>query len=201
MSGSEGALFIAETGRTTNEDARVSWRAGFFYHTDTFSDRRYDHLGRSLADPTSDGLPRARRGDYGGYGVVDAKLWEREHQCVNGFARVGFVPGDRNLIGESTEIGCTLLGFVPGRKNDELAIGIGRLQWSGAARGAVADANRFGAADEPVPDAETVIELTWRFEVANHVKMQPDVQWIHHPGGSSAIPAVLAVGFRMYLNF
>jgi len=83
----------------------------------------------------------------------------------------------------------------------QLALGFAGLQWSPAARGALRDANAFNRVRNPVPDGEHVVELTWRAEVRPGWALQPDVQWIRHPGGSSAIPDVLAVGLRTSLSF
>lgn len=202
LSDSEGALVIAETGRAAADDGRApGWHAGVFYHTDTFSDQRFDTSGRALADPAGDGRPRGHRGNYGAYAVVEGAFWRRETARLDGFLRVAAVPDDRNLIGASAETGVAASGLVPGRPGDVVALGVAALEWSRSARGAVRDANRWSGGAEPEPDREIVVELTWRIAAGAAWTLQPDVQWIRHPGGSGAIDDALAVGLRTHLDF
>jgi porin len=52
-----------------------------------------------------------------------------------------------------------------------------------------------------VPDYEAVVELTYRAQVTPWLSIQPDVQWIIHPGGSSKIDNALVVGLRAAITF
>jgi len=201
LSRGEGALTIAETGWRSRGEAQAVASVGVFYHTDTFSDQRRDHTGRLLADPESDGMPRAHAGDYGAYSVLTARLGHFATAAIDGFARGAIVPADRNVVGASWEFGVTATGLVPGRADDVVAIGCAGLEWSRDTRAAVADANAWTNSPIPLPDAERVVELTWRIAVRPGWSLQPDVQWIHHPGGSAQIPDALAVGLRTYLRF
>jgi len=190
-----------EAGRAANEGHRLAWRVGAVLHTDTFSDRRFDDKGRALADPASTGTPRAHRGNRAAFAALDGVIWRSDAARVNAFARLAVAPGDHNLISESWEVGLATVGLVPGRPADVVALGFAGLQWSPAVRGAVRDDNALTRARHPVPDGEHVVELTWRAEVRPGWAVQPDVQWIRHPGGSSAIPDVLAVGLRTSFSF
>lgn len=201
LSTSEGALFVVEAGRAAHETHRFAGRVGAVLHTDTFSDRRFDNTGRSLADPASTGTPRAHRGNVAAYAVLDGVIWRGGAARVNAFVRLAVSPGERNLIAESWETGVATVGLLPGRPADVVALGLAGLQWSAAARGAVRDDNTFNRARNPVPDGEHVVELTWRAELRPGWVLQPDVQWIRHPGGSSAIPDALAVGLRTSFSF
>ena len=52
-----------------------------------------------------------------------------------------------------------------------------------------------------VPDYEAVLELTYRAQITPWFALQPDVQWIIHPGGSTAIDDALVVGLRAAVSF
>ncbi len=52
-----------------------------------------------------------------------------------------------------------------------------------------------------VPDYEAVLELTYRAQITPWFALQPDVQWIIHPGGSTAIDDALVIGLRAAVSF
>lgn len=52
-----------------------------------------------------------------------------------------------------------------------------------------------------VPDYEAVLELTYRAQITPWFALQPDVQWIIHPGGSTAIDNALVIGLRAAVSF
>ena len=52
-----------------------------------------------------------------------------------------------------------------------------------------------------VPDYEAVVELSYRAQLTRWFALQPDVQWIIHPGGSAAIDNALVIGLRASLSF
>jgi porin len=201
LSASEGALLVAEAGRASGETHPLAWRVGAVYHSDTFSDQRFDDTGRALANPASTGTPRAHRGNLVAFAGFDRVVWRGGAARVNAVARLAVAPGDRNLISESWEAGIATVGLLPGRPADAVALGFAGLQWGHAARGAVRDDIAINRTRHPAPDGEHVVELTWRAEVRPGWAIQPDVQWIRHPGGSSAIPDVLAVGLRTSFSF
>ena len=63
----------------------------------------------------------------------------------------------------------------------------------------------------PVRDFEAALELTYQWRLANSWFIQPDLQYIWHPGGNipnpsvasgaSAIPNALVFGMRTMLRF
>ena len=80
LNSKEGAFSLYELGYRPNHEDNAkglpgSYKLGAWYHTDTFSDLRSDRHGRSLADPLSDGIPRAIQGDFGAYLVIDQMIY------------------------------------------------------------------------------------------------------------------------------
>jgi porin len=168
-------------------------KLGAWYHSAEFADQRFDNTGRSLADPSSDKEPRLHSGNYGLYGMVDRMLWRvpgTEDQGLAGFLRVSGSPGDRNLVELYADAGLTWKAPFEGRDNDVAGLafavaGIGRN-----ARRLDSDTRAFTGTPIPVRDEEAVLELTYQFAAAPWWLIQPDLQYIFHPGGNVANPAI-----------
>jgi porin len=117
--GQGGWLAVAELAYTFDEQPVSSTtlsdvKLGAWYHSADFPDFRREMLGRSLADPSSNGIPATHRGDFGPYVVVDKMLWRRPDTATQGlaaFLRVGYAPPDRNLISLEVDAGLTFKGY------------------------------------------------------------------------------------------
>jgi porin len=187
---------------------------GGWYHTAEFPDLRRDTLGRSLADPTSNGIAALHHGNFGLYMVLDKMLWQpadAANRGLAGFLRVGGTPGDRNLISLEVDAGMTYKGLLPDRELDLMGVAASYGRIGSAARGLAGDAVRLTGVEQPARDYETVLELTYQLNVAPWWVLQPDLQLIFHPGGhvaspSSApagqpIPNALVLGIRSTITF
>jgi porin len=160
-------------------------KLGGWIHTGSFSDQRHDGSHVSLADPASSGLARAHRGDTGGYFILDQLLWRRDGTSDSGlgaFFRVGGNPSDRNLIELHMDGGLTLAAPF-GRDNDTIGIGLSYEQVSATQRDLTDDFRFFTGLPAPTPDLESALEISYQAQVASWWIVQPDVQWIIHPGG------------------
>jgi porin len=188
-------------------------KLGGWYHSADFPDLRHDTLGRSLADPTSNGVAATHRGNFGPYLILDKMLWQPPDaptRGLAGFLRVGGAPGDRNLISLEVDAGLTYKGLLPGRELDLTGVAASYGRIGSAARGAAGDTVLFGVA-QPARDYETVLELTYLLNVAPWWVLQPDMQLIFHPGGHIAapfpaptgqpIPNALVLGLRSTITF
>ena len=189
-------------------------KLGGWYHSADFPDLRHDTLGRSLADPTSNGVAAAHRGDFGPYLILDKMLWQPPDaptRGLAGFLRVGGAPGDRNLLSLEVDAGMTYKGLLPGRELDLMGIAAGYGRIGSAARGLAGDAVLFTGIEQPVRDYETVLEITYQLQIAPWWVLQPDLQLIFHPGGQIAapipappgqpIPNALVLGLRSAITF
>jgi porin len=189
-------------------------KLGGWYHTADFPDLRRDTSGRSLADPTSDGIATTHRGSFGLYLIVDKMLWEPADagaRGLAGFLRVGGTAGDRNLINLEVDAGLTYKGLFSGRESDLLGIAASYGRIGGGARALSRDAVLFTGVRQPIRDYEGVLELTYQLSVAPWWVLQPDLQAIFHPGGRIAapppaplgtpIPNALVLGLRSTITF
>jgi porin len=142
-------------------------------------------MHRSLADPLSNGIAYGHRGDHGGYFIWDQMLWRREgagDAGLGSFLRIGGNPSDRNLIELHMDGGLTYAAPF-GRNNDTVGIGLSYEQVSASQRDLVTDYGRITGHQPMTPDFESVLEVSYQAQVASWWILQPDLQWVIHPGG------------------
>ena len=60
----------------------------------------------------------------------------------------------------------------------------------------------YGSISEDVPDKdyELMFELTYLIQMKRWLKIQPDIQWIVHPGGNTDTPDALVLGMQMLID-
>ena len=215
-----GALTIAEVQYAVNQPATGqmvtsggpppglpgTYRLGAWYDEATFPDQRFDTTGLSLADPNTTGIGGPHRGNWSIYAVADQMVWRpdpQSPQSVGAFLRVMGAPPDRNLISFSANGGVNLKAPFASRSNDTVGIGFGVGQVSRVA--AALDV----AGGNPARTVETFIEATYQYQIANWWNVQPDLQYVFHPGGGIADPSdpdheignELVVGARTAITF
>ena len=185
------ALLISELAYMVKDGLPATYKLGGWYHSGSFADQRLDSSGRSLASPASSGLPAAHRNDFGLYAVVDHMLWRvpgSDDQGLAGFLRLAGTPDDRNLVSFYVDAGLTYKAPFAGRDNDILGLGFAIARIGDQARTLDRDTRFFTQAPRPIRDYEAVVELTYQYVVAPWWTVQPDAQYVIHPGGSVANP-------------
>ena len=178
-----------------------SLKAGAWGHFGSFADLHFGSDGRSLADPSSNGLPVQHRGDVGIYGVLDQQVYrlpgDDATKGVGLFARVFVSPQqDRNLITASVDAGVNVNGLIAGRRDDSFGFAFSYARISNGARALDLDAARLAATPLPVRDGEAVFEATYQAQIVPGWSVQPDVQYVVRPGGGVADPGA-APGTRI----
>lgn len=138
-------------------------------------------------------------GDSFFYGIIDQTLW-REPGCsadcpqgLSWFNRTGFSGTlDRSVIGLLFNTGLVYDGPLPGRDNDAAGIGLVWTQLSPGQAAQLQGSNR---------GTEIVFEATYQAQLTPWLSLQPDVQFIMQPGGSTAVPNALLVGMSASISF
>ncbi len=184
---------------------------GGWDHTGDFSDQRFDAAGLSLASPDSTGVAANLRGDCGLYAVIDQQIYRLPgsdaEKGINLFGRISGSPSDRNLIDFYADGGLVFSGFISSRPGDSFGAGFAYAGISGRASPLGQDANAFGGAALTVRDFESALEVYYKAEVLPGLVVQPDFQYIWHPGGNVAdnngAPAAEAAigGVRVSINY
>jgi porin len=192
----DSAFLIAEASYAVNQEPdatgpAASYKLGAWFHSARFADQRFDSTGRSLADPAGTGIAAIHEGDAGAYLAIDQALVhpaDPDGLGVAAFLRLAGVPDDRNLVSFYADAGLNLTGILPGRPADVLGLALAVAKIGGGAQHLDEDLRRFSGLDTPIRDAETTLELTYRWQVAPWWTLQPDLQYIHHPGGNVPPP-------------
>ncbi len=215
----------AETGFTFLNEAQVRWnqreeetglpgqaKAGVWFQTGAYAD--------ALADSTASG-------NYGFYGILDQMLfrepstevpapaglskdgksvagtkdfkapvtWQKSDQGLGWFGRVGFLKGDRNFVNFYFDTGLTYKGLIPTRDEDTLGLAFAYAQLSNGAQNSLSDEGSSPAG------AEMVLELSYQAVLTPWLIVQPDLQYIINPGGTTDLDNALVVGGRASVVF
>jgi len=164
--------WIAEAGARGRllDDQPVTVKIGFWQ-----IDAPSDHL-----DGTT-----THGGNTGWYLVLEQRL---AASGITAFAHAGGARSDRNVISAYFDLGLTLVKPLPGRDDDTAGLAFARACPSNGAR------ELFHAG------TEDVIELTYAAKLAPHLTLQPELQWVRHPGALDGAPARDAVVAGVRLN-
>lgn len=161
-------------------------KLGAWYHAGPFADQRFGIDQLSLAHPRSGGIPAPLRSSWGPYAVVDQTLLRLPgagERSIGMFARVSASPDDRSLVDFYLDAGVNVKGPFASRPDDSFGVGLGFAKISDRARALDRDMQRFGTLGFPVRDYEAVLEITYKAQVMPGWTVQPDFQYIFHPGG------------------
>ncbi|MCE0484538.1 MAG: carbohydrate porin [Methylacidiphilales bacterium] len=227
----QGALSFFEADYKLNQEDGAkglpgTYKLGGFYATENYSDLGVDENGVSLASPASDGKPLRHSGDWGVYFIADQMVWRKpadpkgvkntsasqpSDQGLGLFWRIGGTPSDRNPIDFYTDGGFNYTGLFPGRDEDVLGFGTAYAHVSDSLSTLDRETNAVTGVNGPVEDEEIALELTYQAKLAPWWTLQPDVQYIIHPGGhvadptdlsgTRAIPDALVLGVRTTITF
>jgi porin len=178
---------------------------GAWRHFADFADLRPDERRGPQAGPQTSSMPLEHRGDWGFYAIGDGRLWQsplRAARSVTAFGRGTVSPTNRNLLDRYFDAGLVLTAPFRKRPDDAIGIAIAYAHVSNAARRLAGDADRFNGLSRPQGDHEAIAELSYQMVVANSAFLQPNIQYVLHPGGGAAntlgkrVPNALVIGLR-----
>jgi len=186
----EGALAYFEVGYRLNprkEDGGVpgNLKLGAYYHTDDFFDNFSVFESALTAQP-----PETHSGNYGVYFLADQILFyevgrdDAAQQGLAGFFRVAWAPEDRNLASLGIDGGLVYKGLIPSRDYDTFGIAASYLEISDDISRGQRLINSVLPGTFSVADYEGVLEVSYRAQLTAWWTLQPDFQWVMHPGGS-----------------
>lgn len=169
-----------------------TFKGGAWFHTADFA---------ALPDEDST-LPW----NYGFYFIADQMLYRPPSAAaadngdgpepgIGSFFRIAFEPQDRNIISFYLDTGLAWTGLIPGRPADTAGVAFAYGQLGGGGRGL------FAAEGERNPDYEMALEFTYQVQVTPWMILQPDLQYIIHPGASQTFGNSLVLGMRSVISF
>lgn len=193
LSSEQGAFAIAEAGVRLNheKDARAlpgTYKIGGWLHTAEFED---------VLNPS-----HQHGENFGVYLAIEQNVWreakndEGFDQGLSAFFRAGLSPADRNLFSFTFDTGINYTGLIPGRDEDTFGLGVAFVRISEDVRGA-----ERAAGTGINSDYELALEVTYEFLLTSWWSVQPDFQWIRHPGGSRALDDAFVLGLRTRITF
>lgn len=208
----DGSAFVIAEGKYSYKigDLPGAVHIGGWYDGDNFADQRFTAAGLSIADPASSGEGKWHRGNYSIYAMLDQMLYHvpgTDDQGLGMFVRAAYSPPNRNLVDVYVDGGFTYKGLIPGRPNDVIGIAGAYAHISGDVAGLDRDTIAFTGTPMPVRDYEALIEATYQAEIVPGLTMQPDFQYIFHPGGNVAdasgrkIKDAAVFGLRFAMKF
>jgi porin len=171
-----------------------TYKVGFWYDSEDFDDLQFDNTGLSLANPVSNGMPLLHHGDYSFYGVIDQMVWrstepEEADRTLSVFLRaMGTPQADRNLVVFSMNAGLNFHEPIEHRDDDVFGAAIEYCRLSGAEAAFNQATQFYTGAFTPVRTGETVLELTYQYQLTPAVILQPDFQYVFNPGAGLANP-------------
>ena len=219
---SGGLLSLNEIAATWNKNAGAKGlsgtaKAGFWLQTGQDNESSEAAPG---ANNFGFGTPEARNYSSGFYGILDQQLYavpntvapscapgDKNKQpaaspdctCsgkgLSGFTHLGFSPQPGSPVGFYSDAGFVYTGLVPTRDADKLGVAFGYAQM-GSQYAALGSAQGL-----PGVGYEAVTELSYAMQLSPSVSLQPDLQYILHPGGSQQYGNALVVGVRAVVNF
>jgi porin len=195
LTASSGVLIMSEAGYLLNQGPKDTglqgtYRLGSFVHT-----ANYDTWTSRAGNDIDNQPPHSAGANYGVYAVMDQQLYSKGDESVSFFVRSGGAPSNVNFVDWYVDGGLNFSGFVAGRKLDVAGIAVARSHVSGD----FSDAENFEG--EPGYTAETVLEATYKAQLAPWWSVQPDFQYIITPSGQAGSHNATVIGLRTTVAF
>jgi len=156
-------------------------KIGGWNHFGKFEDQRFDVNGFPVVLTGNPGRPI--QGDWALYALFQQLVWRKpaneEAKGITLFARVIGAPSAQNLIDLYLDGGVTFTGVNPHRPDDGLAIGI---IYNGISQQASDSDQDTGS--QVVRNFELAFEVCYTAQLRRGWTLQPDFQYIVHPGGN-----------------
>lgn len=169
-------LFLTEAAYVYNQEKDTKGlpgtvKVGYLHHFDRFTD--YNSPPDALRTVT---------GNDGIYLLLDQSIY-REPGSTQGasiFVRAMGAPPGRNLIDAYLDGGIAYQGLLPGRPLDTIGLSAVYAHISPA----VTRQDSASGAFPLVRDYQALIEATYQYVVCNGFTLQPDFQYVFHPGAN-----------------
>jgi porin len=168
-----GELGYAHNSHEHSDGLPGNYKLGVYYDTNRFT---------VLSAPDE-----KRRGNYGFYVITEQMIYREgdpgSDQGLTPFATFTLAPSDDiNTFPFCFSTGLVYEGLFSSRDTDTTSFGFS-----------------YGKVSKDLigKDFEILMELTHIFNITPWLSVQPDIQYIIHPGGSSEIPNAFVIGFAL----
>lgn len=161
-----------------------------------YSTQRADQRDTANIDAGNIAGPARKMRSRGGYVLGERTLLHlggSDDRFISGFARYTFGDGDSTALDKTLNLGAHLRGPAASRPEDIVGLAWTRGWLSSKWR----DAQTIGGI--ATEHAEDALELTYRYSVTPWLAIQPNVQYIRNPGGTSGTSNAKLIGVRLEL--
>jgi porin len=204
--GTTGALIPFEIGWLPtfggSEQLKGSYKLGAWYNTSQTADAVENTQGQLLA--IAGGQPLLRNGAYGWYLNFLQKLTNvspaEPDRGVSAFLNITYADRRTATLDNQIALGLFYTGPFDSRPTDQLGFAIGRTHVNGRVTDSEESQNAAGLAPVGVQHSEYAGEIYYSFHVAGGFYLQPNVQYVHQPGGIAQTADVI-LGLKGSLNF
>src|SRR6185437_14191385 len=167
------------------------FKIGGWRHFGDFNDERLSTAGISLANSPAGTFGAPFAGDFGIYFVFEQKLLrvgKDNDRGIGAFARASYSPPDRNLIDVYADAGIEFVGLSDKRPKDKFGVAVGYARASPWAQALDADFQAISGPTWPRRSFEGLFTAVYQYEVRPGFTLQPNFQYIVHPGGGATDP-------------
>ncbi|HQT37863.1 MAG TPA: carbohydrate porin [Acidocella sp.] len=186
-----GVLVIAEVQRDYALPVlgKGTLLVGALHDTLSQPDLLFDSSGRSLA-ASGAGPARLDHGNAVVYVGDTQTLWQGNGgRNLQAFVRFAHTAAVQDMITTNLQGGLAMTGPIPARPQDTLAIAAARDWINGRQARLIREQNAAGQPMQPIPNAESDVELSYNVVITPWLSLGADFQYIVHPGGGIADPA------------
>ena len=201
-SGTTGALIPIEFGWTpTLGGLPGNYKVGAWYDTSNANNVTLDTSHQPLA--LTGGTPLQRNSRSGAHLNFAQQITGRD-KGSDASVFLNITQSDRATaasMDRQIALGVTWKGPFDGRPADTIGFALGSNHGNGRVADNVRLSNARNANTRKVPGSETVGELFYAWVHRPFFSLQPNVQYVHHPGGVNSNDAVMAIGLRSSVDF
>jgi len=183
-----GALVLVEAAYKTHQAKGDDGLPGTFKFGGYYDSKWFDDSG---------GGDR-HHGDTGAYVVADQQIYREKNsgdapRGLSIYSRVGLAPRDRNLVDFEYQGGLNYAGLLRNRPKDITGLGFAYTHISRDVQ---------PSSDGPAPGShESLLEATYLAPINDWCNIQPDIQFIMHPGANALYRDALVLDLRLSLSF
>lgn len=176
-----------------------SYKLGGWYSTTDEADLFFDINGQPQV--ITGALPLEREGSSGAYLNFQQQVTgDPSDPAARGLTLfLNAVAADRRTTHTDRQfvIGATYAGLIDARPQDAVALAFGINHVSGRVAAAQELSNDAGLTAQPIQKSEYVTELDYRLHATGWLNVDPNLQYIRHPGGYENFHDALVVGLKL----
>lgn len=202
-----GTLTLAELGWHTrlagsgaNAALPGTWRIGGWHNSANYRDLLLDVHG--MPQVLGNAAPMFRNSVSGTYAMGQQQLTRNASGGgLTIFGNLVQADADTDRVDQMISLGLLYAAPFASRPQDHIGFAIGRNHVSSRVADAERLQNASGQGPVPVQGYEYTTELDYSAQLFHGLSLMPNVQYIHHPGGTSANHDAVVLGMRLTATF